>query len=599
MASRPAAAHGESRQRSQPVEAIGAPPRQQQHRGEEQHEPVDTYSIAALISASMPKAASGDEGPSPGGAVSQRGSPMPAMPAPVRRPTGTSENKVSIPKAAHAGIEEEVPATAAPRQARRPDRAERRHRAANARTAVRNHAMFCRFSIGRAHRSDTPRAARRPCDYVVCRASCAAITARVTVRGTSRVDAAPARRSTSHRGARSSRPSAALPAGRCCTAAPVIWLHQNTHSARAPNSARYPRDRRECRSVIAESTVVGREQLRRLVLPVELVLHARAPECAHARAPRRVVEQLDDLLRQVDAIVASRVERGSCAEKRPSVRSNCTIGLPSAMYSMILFMVDLSFISLATSGIHADIGGVEHRQQLGVGHAAGEGHVVGDAELRARAPASPRARCRRPRGRTGRRRGPGRARCAHGLQQQVDALLLAHHADVADEIAPPALQRSDAAARRFRRSRLGPLRTTNTLSGSMPPRSMAMRRYDSLVAIDTSAVRKVQRSSAHHQPVEEVAPAELRFVQLGVDVVVVEDELLAEQLEEAADEEDQCPAGCRRGSRRSRASNEHAPAPARTAPAERQRVFERDSRARRRPRPAAGGGRCAMPSITS
>src|SRR5262249_53212914 len=40
----------------------------------------------------------------------------------------------------------------------------------------------------------------------------------------------------------------------------------------------------------------------------------------------------------------------SRAEKRPSARSNCTIGLPSAMYSMILFIVDLSFSSFATSG---------------------------------------------------------------------------------------------------------------------------------------------------------------------------------------------------------------------------------------------------------
>src|SRR5262249_1375744 len=41
----------------------------------------------------------------------------------------------------------------------------------------------------------------------------------------------------------------------------------------------------------------------------------------------------------------------SPAERRPSVRSNCTIGLPRAMYSMILFIVDLSFSSFATSGL--------------------------------------------------------------------------------------------------------------------------------------------------------------------------------------------------------------------------------------------------------
>ena len=38
------------------------------------------------------------------------------------------------------------------------------------------------------------------------------------------------------------------------------------------------------------------------------------------------------------------------AENRPSVTSNCTIGFSSDIYSMILFMVDLSFIALTRSG---------------------------------------------------------------------------------------------------------------------------------------------------------------------------------------------------------------------------------------------------------
>ena len=53
-----------------------------------------------------------------------------------------------------------------------------------------------------------------------------------------------------------------------------------------------------------------------------------------------------------------------------------------------------------------------------------------------------------------------------------------------------------------------------------------------------SAVLNVMRSSATQQLAAEAALAELRLVELGVDVVVVEHELLAEQLVEAADEED-------------------------------------------------------------
>src|SRR5690349_11072506 len=55
--------------------------------------------------------------------------------------------------------------------------------------------------------------------------------------------------------------------------------------------------------------VVRGEQLRRLVAPLELVLHARAAERAHLRTPLRIVHQLDDLRGQVVRVVALRVER--------------------------------------------------------------------------------------------------------------------------------------------------------------------------------------------------------------------------------------------------------------------------------------------------
>jgi hypothetical protein len=41
-----------------------------------------------------------------------------------------------------------------------------------------------------------------------------------------------------------------------------------------------------------------------------------------------------------------------------------------------------------------------------------------------------------------------------------------------------------------------------------------------------------------HHAVEEIAPAELGLVELGARVVVVEDELPAEELEERADQEE-------------------------------------------------------------
>src|SRR5207302_11197363 len=80
--------------------------------------------------------------------------------------------------------------------------------------------------------------------------------------------------------------------------------------------------------------------------------------------------------------------------------------------------------------VDADIGGVEHGEHLLVGHAPGEGHELGDAEL-------PRERLHRFE----------RSAAAHqaevdvaapeiehdvacGPQQVVDAFLLSHHPDV-------------------------------------------------------------------------------------------------------------------------------------------------------------------------
>src|SRR6185436_172936 len=55
---------------------------------------------------------------------------------------------------------------------------------------------------------------------------------------------------------------------------------------------------------------IGGEKLRRFVAPLELVHDAPAPELAHRRAARRIVDELDDLRREVGGIVLARVHRG-------------------------------------------------------------------------------------------------------------------------------------------------------------------------------------------------------------------------------------------------------------------------------------------------
>jgi hypothetical protein len=126
----------------------------------------------------------------------------------------------------------------------------------------------------------------------------------------------------------------------------------------------------------------------------------------------------------------------------------------------------------------------------------------------------------------------------HRMQQEVDALLLAHHADIADQVAPPVLEplvrRADAHALEARSAAhhehaLG--RHAAALDGDAPVGLVGGDGH--IGAAECPALQP------EHQAVEEIPPAELGFVQLRVDVVVVEDELLAEQLEEPADQEEE------------------------------------------------------------
>ena len=60
------------------------------------------------------------------------------------------------------------------------------------------------------------------------------------------------------------------------------------------------------------------------------------------------------------------------------------------------------------------------------------------------------------------------------------------------------------------------------------------------MAIDTSAVLKVKPFAQHHQLVKKIPPAEFRFIEFGIDIVMIEQEFLAEeQLEKATDQKNQ------------------------------------------------------------
>jgi hypothetical protein len=125
-----------------------------------------------------------------------------------------------------------------------------------------------------------------------------------------------------------------------------------------------------------------------------------------------------------------------------------------------------------------------------------------------------------------------------GLQQEVDAFLAAHHAHVADQVlaAPlePLVGRHDLHALEARAA----AHHEHALGGH--PAALDGDAAVGLVGRDRHVgAAERQPLEPHHQLPQGAAAPELGFVELRARVVVVEDELLAEELVERPDEEEQ------------------------------------------------------------
>ncbi len=133
-----------------------------------------------------------------------------------------------------------------------------------------------------------------------------------------------------------------------------------------------------------------------------------------------------------------------------------------------------------------------------------------------------------------------RPRCLHdelhGLQQQVDALLLAHDADITDQVLAPFLERRIGRHHLHARE-IGTRAHHEDVLGI----HSAARERDAAVGLvgGDHHVGGLERQAfqPRQQPASEATFTELGFVELGVDVVVIEHELLAEQFVETADQE--------------------------------------------------------------
>src|SRR5437588_326597 len=114
---------------------------------------------------------------------------------------------------------------------------------------------------------------------------------------------------------RKPRRSTSLSDGLCSTTQVLIECRPSSRNARArnvdPTKVPNPRFWRDFSPVAPQNVAVlqARLMLFRPVIPGELVLHPRAPEFAHLCAPHRVVEQLDDLRREIQWVIFSSVKR--------------------------------------------------------------------------------------------------------------------------------------------------------------------------------------------------------------------------------------------------------------------------------------------------
>ena len=103
---------------------------------------------------------------------------------------------------------------------------------------------------------------------------------------------------------------------------------------------------------LAKRFLIRREKLLDGELPRKFLLDSPAAKLTHPHPLFRMIKQatLFFAAKSPTWSALSLYSDASWALNRPSVPSNCTIGLPRAMYSMILIMVDMLFIEHGLSG---------------------------------------------------------------------------------------------------------------------------------------------------------------------------------------------------------------------------------------------------------
>src|SRR5712664_936953 len=120
----------------------------------------------------------------------------------------------------------------------------------------------------------------------------------------------------------------------------------------------------------------------------------------------------------------------------------------------------------------------------------------------------------------------------------VDALLLSHDADVADQVTAAALEPfvggQDLQAREARSTAHDEHPLGEHAAAPDRDAPVGLVGGDRHVGGAEGPVLKLE-----HQAIEKITPAELRLVELGAEIVMVENEPLSEQLEKSTNQEEQ------------------------------------------------------------
>ena len=83
--------------------------------------------------------------------------------------------------------------------------------------------------------------------------------------------------------------------------------------------------------------------------PLQMAFDPFTPIPAHRGAPFRIVQEFHNLVREIDRIVRTGVERCPLSSYPSFAEIELDDGFPTAIYSIISIMVDLSFIVLYSS----------------------------------------------------------------------------------------------------------------------------------------------------------------------------------------------------------------------------------------------------------